>query len=116
MECMIKFVNEEISKAIAFLNAEYPTQKDVFIHVCEGYDTIETPDGCGFGVFVKQENENEIPTIYIAGDMPNNDFRIAETIAHEYRHFMQWCNGDEFSEEQAEDFAREVVVKLCGKQ
>lgn len=113
---MIKFVNEEINKTIAFLNAEYPTQKDVFIHVCEGYDTIETPDGVGFGVFVKPEGENETHTIYIAGDMPNDDFQIAETIAHEYKHFMQWCNGEEFSEEQAEDFAKEVVEKLCRKQ
>lgn len=112
---MIKFVNEEISKTVSFLNSEYPTQKDVFIHVCEGYDTIETPDGVGFGVFVKPENESEIPTIYIAGDMPNDGFAIVETIAHEYRHFIQWCNNEEFSEEQAEDFAKEVVKKLCRK-
>lgn len=113
---MIKFVNEEINKTVAFLNSEYPTQKDVFIHVCEGYDTIETPDGVGFGVFVKPESKNETPTIYIAGDMPNNDFQIVETIAHEYRHFMEWCNNEEFSEEQAEDFAKEVVEKICRKQ
>ena len=113
---MIKFVNEEINKTIAFLNSKYPMQKDVFIHVCEGYDTIETPDGCGFGVFVKPENETEIPTIYIAVNMPNDDFQIAETIAHEYRHFMQWCNNEEFSEEQAEDFAKEVVVWICRKK
>lgn len=112
---MIKFVNEEINKTIVLLNAEYPTRKDVFIHVCEGYDTIETPDGVGFGVFVKPESENETPTIYIAGDMPNDDFQIVETIAHEYKHFMQWCNGEEFSEKQAEDFAKEVVEKLCRK-
>lgn len=112
---MIKFVNEEISKTVSFLNSEYPTQKDVFIHVCEGYDTIETPDGVGFGVFVKPENETEIPTIYIAGEMPNDDFQIIETIAHEYRHFIQWFNNEEFSEEQSEDFAKEVVEKLCRK-
>lgn len=112
---MIKFVNEEINKTVAFLNSEYPTQKDVFIHVCEGYDAIETPDGFGFGVFAKPESETEIPAIYIAGDMPNDDFQIVETIAHEYRHFMQWCNNEELSEEQAEDFAKEVVEKLCRK-
>lgn len=113
---MIKFVNEEIDKTIALLNFEYPTQKDVFIHVCEGYDTIETPEGTGFGVFVKPESENEIPAIYIAGDIPNNDFEIVETLAHEYRHFMQWCNGEDFFEEQAENFAKKVVEKLCKKR
>ena len=109
---MIKFVNVEISKTITFLNSEYPTQRDVFIRVCEGYDTIETPDGFGFGVFVKPKSHEEAPAIYIAGDMPNDDFQIVKTIAHEYRHFMQWCNGEEFSEEQAEDFAKEVVEKI----
>lgn len=113
---MIKFVNEEIHKTIAFLNSEYPTQKDVFIHVCEGYDTIETPDGTGFGVFIKPESENETTKIYIAGDIPNDDFQIAETLAHEYRHFMQWCKGEDFSEEQAEIFAKEVIEKLCRKR
>lgn len=109
---MIKFVNVEISKTITFLNSEYPAQRDVFIHVCEGYDTIETPDGFGFGAFVKPKSHEEAPAIYIAGDMPNDDFQIMKTIAHEYRHFMQWCNGEEFSEEQAEDFAKEVVEKI----
>lgn len=113
---MVKFVNEEVNNTIAFLNSEYPTQKDVFIHVCEGYDTIETQDGCGFGIFAKPESKDEIPKIYIAGDMPNDDFQIVETIAHEYRHFMQWCSNKEFSEEQAENFAKEVVKKLCRKQ
>lgn len=113
---MIKFVDKEIGKTIEFLNAEFPTQKDVFIHVCEGYETIETPDDFGFGVFVKPESKSESPAIYIAGDMPNDDFRIVETIAHEYRHFMQWCNDEEFSEEQAIEFAKGAVERLCRKK
>lgn len=112
---MIKFLNEEVNKTIVFLNSKYPMEKDVFIHVCEGYDTIETPEGLGFGVFVKPEKENVVPQVYIAGDMLNDNFQIPETIAHEYKHFMQWCNGEEFSEEEAEKFAKEVVEKTCKK-
>lgn len=112
---MIKISNTEIDRTIKFLNENYPTEKEVFLHICEGYDTIETTDGCGFGVFVKPETKEDIPNIYIAGDMPNDDFQIAETLAHEYKHFMQWCNGEEFSEQEAEDFAKEVIDKLCRK-
>ena len=110
---MIKILNEEISRVISYLNLKYPTDKDVFLHICEGYDTIETPDGMGFGVFVKPESSEQVPAIYIAGDMPNDDFQIIETLAHEYKHFMQYCNGEEFSEEQAENLAKEVVKDLC---
>lgn len=112
---MIKIVNEEISRVILYLNLKYPTDKDVFLHICEGYDTIETPEGMGFGVFVKPESSERVPVIYIAGDMPNDDFQIIETLAHEYKHFMQYCNGEEFSEEQADNFAKEVRKKLCEK-
>lgn len=113
---MLKIVNTEVDRTIKFLNENYTTDKDVFLHICEGYDTIEAPDGVGFGVFVKPEEEDDAPTIFIAGDMPNDEFQIAETLAHEYCHFMQYCNGKEFSEEEAEEFAREAVDKLCRKQ
>lgn len=112
---MIKIANAEIDNSIRYLNERYPIDKDVFIHICEGYDTIETPEGMGFGLFVKPNSDDEIPSIYIAGDMPNDDFQIVETLSHEYKHFMQYCNGEGFSEKQAEEFARKVVEKLCKK-
>lgn len=113
---MLKIVNKEIDETIKFLNENYPTNRDVFLHICEGYDTIETPDGVGFGVFVKPETLEDTPTIFIASDMPNGEFRITETLAHEYCHFMQYCNKKEFSEEEAEKFAEGVINKLCRKQ
>lgn len=113
---MIKIVNQDIDKAIQYLNENYHMDKEVFLHICEGYYTIETPIGMGFGLFVAPKSEDEIPVIYIAGDMPNDDFQIVETLAHEYRHFMQWCNREEFSEEQAEEFGRKVVDLICRKQ
>lgn len=108
---MIKIVNEEIDSMIAYLNREYPTKKDCFIHICEGYDVIQTPDGKGFGVFEVPKTEDDVPCVYIAGDMPNDDFQIVETLAHEYKHFMQWCNKEEFSEKEAEEFAKEIKEK-----
>lgn len=113
---MIKISNQDIDKAIKYLNENYTTEKEVFLHICEGYDTIETPDGMGFGVFVKPNSDDEVPAIYIAGDMPNDDFQVVETLAHEYKHFMQYCDREQFSEEEAEEFARKAVGKLCRKQ
>lgn len=112
---MIKILNQDIDGAIKYLNENYPTEKQVFLHICEGYDTIETPDGTGFGVFVKPNSDDEIPEIYIAGDMPNDDLQVVKTLAHEYKHFMQYCYGEQFSEEEAEEFARKVVGELCRK-
>lgn len=109
---MLKILNSEIDKTIKYLNSEYPVNKEVFLHICEGYDTIKTDTGVGFGAFVKSISNENPPVIYIAGDMPNDDYQMIEALAHEYRHFLQWCNGEEFSEEQAEIFGKQVAAKL----
>jgi len=113
---MIKISNPDIDRTIKYLNENYQTEKEVFLHICEGYDTIKSPDGMGFGVFAKPNSDDEVPMIYIAGDMPNDDFQVVETLAHEYRHFIQYCSGEEFSEERAEEFARKVVDEICRKR
>lgn len=110
---MIKISNPHIDAAIQYLNESYPTEKTVFLHICEGYDVIETPDGRGFGVFVAPNAEEDTPAIYIAGDMPNDDFQMVGTLAHEYKHFLQYCSGEEYAEDQAEEFARKAVDALC---
>lgn len=111
---MIKFVNKQIYETVHYLNMRYSTGKDVYLHICEGFDTIETPDGgSGFGVFRVPQEVGEEPCIYIAGDMPNDEFQIIETLAHEYKHFMQWCKGEDLSEEEADMFARKVKSDLC---
>ena len=55
-------------------------------------------------------------TIY-AGDLPEleedtkeTELAIVETLAHEYKHFMQHCEGREFDEEEAENFATQVLA------
>lgn len=114
---MLKFVNQEIDSILKYLNQNYSTEKDVFIHICEEYDTIQSPDGgIGFGLFIKPESKEDLPHIYIAGNMPNDDKELIETITHEYKHFLQWCNNEEFDEEEADLFAEKAVKDLCKTQ
>lgn len=84
-----------------FLQRKYPQDKHVDVIICEGYDCVEGPDGgVGFGVF-----DTEAMKIYIATDVPFPEETLIETTAHEYRHFMQLCEGQPFDEEEAEAFA-----------
>ena len=92
---------------IDFLNMHYP-QKDIYVHVCEGYDSIETPDGTiAFGVY-----DSANYRIYVAEDMPQKEYTLPHTIAHEYRHHIQHMNRKPFDEKDANCFADEVLIRL----
>ena len=106
---MIIFINPVINETIKCLNEHFAQKKEVFIHIAEGYDTIETPTGIGFGVFVPETQE-----IFVAGDMPEPQCLIT-TIAHEYKHFIQYCENRPYSEEEAEEFAETVKVMVLSK-
>ena len=58
----------------------------------------------GFGVFVPPEEK-----IYIADDLPGGEESMIETVAHEWKHWLQYCNDEAYDEEEAEDFARQIV-------
>jgi hypothetical protein len=107
---VIKVINGVIDKTIKYLNKLNLTKDGVYIHICEGYDVIETPDGGkGFGVFVPERNE-----IYVATEVPEPEITIIETIAHEYYHFVQKCWNVPYDEAEAEFFAETVVMALTG--
>ena len=114
---MIKILNDSVQDVIDYLNTNYQQDKEVYLHIVEGYDTIEGPDGTmGFGVFVVPQCADDLPMIYIPGEAPMGDWDIVvENIAHEYKHFMQYCNGQPFDEEEAEVFAWKVAKELCRK-
>jgi hypothetical protein len=100
---MIKIINDNIDDFIKYLNERYPIDKTVYIHICEGFDTIEEPDtdNVAFGMF-GNHNDN----IYIAGDIPEE--QIFKTIAHEYKHFIQKYTTSVYDEKEAEDFADKI--------
>ncbi|MBD5547539.1 MAG: hypothetical protein HDQ97_09085 [Lachnospiraceae bacterium] len=108
---MLEGESSNFLKASNYLIDNYPQDKRAIVHVVEGYDTIETPDGIGFGVFVPETLE-----IFIAGDMPGGEESLIKTLAHEYKHFMQYCEGEPFNEEEAEEFAEEIYKKVTEKR
>lgn len=105
---MIKFVNDTIDKTIKYLQEQFPRDEEVYIHIAENYDCVMAPDGTkGFGVYVP-----ETRMIFIAGDVPEPETTLIETISHEYKHFLQHCDGEPFDEEAAEKFALQAVEEL----
>jgi len=104
---MIRFINKDISHFIAFLNNQYPTPQTVYIHILEGYDTVDTNKGKGFGVFRTDTKE-----IFVAGDMPDEQ-SLFETIAHEYYHFIESLrfNNKNYDEGKATRFAEHAYEK-----
>ena len=97
-----------INKTLEYLEKNYPQNQNVNVNICEGYDCIESPTGeKGFGVFVPDTLD-----IYIATDVPEPQDTLVETMAHEYKHFMQYCEEQPFDEEEAESFALYILHKM----
>lgn len=107
---MIRIHSETASNTISYLNDMYPTEKDLYIHILDGYDAVDVNNQIGFGVSRIPDDENEHFEIWVGGDLPD-DYLIT-TIAHEYAHFLQYCRGEEFDEDKAEEFANKVLEEL----
>lgn len=95
-----------INTTVKYLEKNYPQNQKVNVKICEGYDCIETPEGKGFAVFVPDTLE-----IYIATDVPDPETALIETMAHEYKHFMQYCENKPFDEE-AEAFGLYILYSI----
>ena len=71
-------------------------------------DHIEAPDGQkGFGVF-----DTDTDRIYLAADIPEPEYTLIETTAHEFMHYIQKIKGKPYSEEEAEQFADSVRYQV----
>ena len=103
---MIKIINDEIDDFLKFLESDYCAKDPFYIHICEGYDTIEDPNGgVAFGMFNRFTNH-----CYIASELEEE--QLLKTIAHEYKHFIQKCRNGEFNENEAEDYAELMYDKF----
>lgn len=108
---------------IAYLNDRYPMNTEVVLSVApDEYACLDTGDDeYGFGVYSPDSLPREIAVISPEGwklVLADEDLRLDDrdyewlfltTIAHEFRHHMQYCCGVEFSEEDATAFAEKVV-------
>ena len=71
---------------VDYLQKHYPPPEgsgEVEVEFLEGYDSIEGPDGS-----------------------------MIETVAHEWKHWLQYCNDEAYDEEEAEDFARQIAEEF----
>lgn len=104
---MIKTISDEIDDFLKFLDKKYPVKQNVYIHICEGFDTIQEPntENVAFGMF---GNDND--HIYVAGDIPIE--QILKTIAHEYKHFVQKYSSEPYNENEAENFADKIYKEF----
>lgn len=119
---MIKISNKIIDKTIQYLNTNYCVDDTVYIKILEDYDCVMDKDGeMGWAVL-----NTETKTIYIPAlvspiddsDKVDYEEEIIRRIAHEYKHFLQMCNGEELWTEQCEDdaenFADKIVTEILG--
>lgn len=111
---MIQTHSKTVSNTISYLNDKYPTDREAYIHIPNGYDTVEVNGEIAFGVSHIPDSDNENYEIWVAGDLPD-DYLIT-TIAHEFAHFLQYVNGESFDEEGAERFANKVLEELQCQQ
>lgn len=108
---MLEVASSDFLKAANYLRDHFPISENLTVHVVKGYDTIETPTGKGFGVFVPETLE-----IYIAGEMPEKEDGLIKTLAHEFKHYLQYRDKKPFDEAEADAFAEEIYKKIKRQQ
>lgn len=78
--------------------------EELTLHIMHGYDSLESPDGqrC-FGCYISEDHE-----AYVADNIPTD--QLFHTIAHEYFHYLQDIEGDNFDEEEANAFGYSIFT------
>lgn len=109
---MIEILNEYDLKFISYINKLKLTDKKVKLSILHNYQSVGSgEDNVGFAVYLPELN-----TIMLLTERPkeledDEDF-VIHNLAHEYKHFLQDCNGEEFNEDEADKFADDIVEKF----
>jgi len=116
---MIKILNKYELEFIEFLNNKNFTDKECRLTILQGYDCIATSnDEVGFAVYKVGYKIIMLPTevININGST-EDDIKnmLIESLAHEYKHFLQDINNQDFDEAEAEQFATNMVNEYKNK-
>lgn len=106
---MIKILNDFELNFVDFLNKKHFTDEVVRLSILHNYESVGKKDGeSGFAVYMP-----ELKTIILPTKTPDEvaDYEefVIHNLAHEYKHFLQDVNGAEFDEEEADQFADDVV-------
>lgn len=103
---------DEYKAFYEWLKQRYHVNEQCSMALIVDCDTIESPDGkTGFGCFEADTN-----CLYIVADAPGGAHSVFLVIAHEFKHFLQKANGEEYNEEDADKFANHLVAEWerCG--
>ena len=107
---MIRILNDFEYNFIKFLNDKHFTDEEVKLSILHGYDAVESDESGnkGFAVYLPHLRTIMLPTETPEEIADMKDF-VIHNLAHEYKHFLQDVNGEEFSEEEADKFADEII-------
>jgi hypothetical protein len=116
---MIKILNKFELDFIEFLNDKHFTDQEVKLSILHNYDCVGGKDDTGFAVYIPHFKTIMLPTevpaeIGECANMEDIKVFIISNLAHEYKHFLQDVNGEEFDEDEANKFADEVVEEYMG--
>ena len=103
---MIKLINDEIRAFTEYISD--PKIAPVELYVIPGFDAIQTPDR-EFASAVYNPKENRI--IAAEGVSEELQGEVLHHIAHEYYHHIQKVNGVDFDEDDAENFAQNILER-----
>jgi len=118
---MIRFAGQgKFGRFLEFLNNHYPASEPVEIVFLPGYDCIGDEEGNpeGWATYDPEERVIWCPreTPDIPGLPPVEAERIVlESIAHEYVHHLQECEGWGRDEDEAERWASDIVDRFLAE-
>lgn len=106
---MIRILNDFELNFINFLNKKHFTDQEVKLSILHNYESVGGDDeNVGFAMYV-----SELKTIMLPTEVPEEvkDMKefVIHNLAHEYKHFLQDVNMEEFDEDEADTFADEIV-------
>lgn len=112
--------NEQIVKFIKLLRKNHPLQEDITIYVYPNHGFIELGDKQLNGRVCREKGCSDV---HIQVNTDQHVRLIYKTLAHEYRHIMQWDNSDldwytpssknKSVEFDAQMFAQRIINDYC---
>lgn len=104
---MIKILDEFERGFVEFLNNKNLTDKVVKLSILHNYETVGDGE-FGFAVYIPESKTIMLPTERPKELADYKEF-IIHNLAHEYKHFLQDMNGQDFNEDEADQFADMIV-------
>lgn len=105
---MIRILNDFEYNFIKFLNDKNFIDQEVKLSILHNYDCVDSDNGSGFAVYIPGLKTIMLPT-EVPEEVKDMKEFVIHNLAHEYKHFLQDVNGEEFDEDEADKFADEIV-------